>query len=195
MTSVSSPYLLVSVSDSAYARRWRLRPECVYKMSADKFRIVFNKDLEREEGEHQPGCSSVVIGRGLIKWYCADERGCFYLELSSDCAFGPGAIQVQSIVNNGEMAVDIAKWVSKRFFPGRAEAALDCFAKGFSAAWRGIKDFLGEIWKTLCCCCCKPVEEDGKGSFAERTRIERLTRRKWSTRRRKSEFAKDIKVR
>ncbi len=112
----SSSSLPVRINDSDYSRRWRLLGGDdgvrTYRMSADRSRIVFSPEFGGGNVEE------VVVGRGLIKWYCATgsggggakakrtrkkrtpslspsrEQKIFFLEVSPDCAFGPGAIEV-----------------------------------------------------------------------------------------------------
>ena len=72
-------FLLVRIAkETEYTRRWKLfGGEARYKLGANRSRIVLQRD------DLETGDRSIIIGRGLIKFYCCgdDRRKVFYLEV------------------------------------------------------------------------------------------------------------------
>lgn len=143
-------FILVNVVETSYARKWSLSGGTDYQMSVNKSRILFCHESKR-----------VVVGRGLLKWYCnsgnnqqgsvpssENVRETFYLEISSGAARGPGIIEIYSVEKRN---IQMGEWVHQRLFPNRTTECYENFCRLLASGLGGIYYCLIVCYNHLCC--------------------------------------------
>ena len=102
----------------------------------------------RAEGESD----TVVIGRGLITGCKStgnrnNVNAVTIIEISSDCAFGPGVLELTAVSNDdvGGREIDVNKWLSRRLFPKRSQEISDGVRLALMNLWKSIKGAFASI--------------------------------------------------
>ena len=73
------------------------------------------------------------------------------IEISSDCAFGPGVLELTEISPSTGAAddvgreIDVYKWLSRRLFPKRSQEISDGVRLALTNLWKSIKGAFASI--------------------------------------------------